>query len=93
MRHCILLTSYITLDHRACLPCTFRLVASEFLLGASVLEVLHLGANYTRTDCEGAYMKPTVQAMYHNSYNTRQTDLIHRRQVNIRLIQLKTQNL
>ena len=30
------------------------MVASEFLLGASVLEVLHLAANYTRTDCEGA---------------------------------------
>ena len=90
---CPLVTLHLTNDHRACLPCTFRLVASEFLLGASVLEVLHLDANYTRTDCEGAYMKPTVQAMYHNSYNTRQTDLIHRRQVNIRLIQLKTQNL
>ena len=93
MRHCILPTSYISLDHRACLPCTIRLVASEFLLGASVLEVLHLDANYTRTDCEGAYMKPSVQAMYHSSYNTSQTELIHHRQVNIRLIQLKKQNL
>ena len=70
MRHCILLTSYITLEHRACLPCTIRLVASELLLGASVLEVLHLDANYTRTDSEGAYMKPTVQAMYHSSHKS-----------------------
>ena len=70
VRNCILLNSYITLDqcndHRACLPCTIRFVASEFLLGASVLEVLHLDANYTRTDCEGAYMKPSVQAMYYS---------------------------
>ena len=31
----------------------------------------------SRTDCEGAYIKPTVQAMYHSSYNTSQTELIH----------------
>lgn len=89
VRHCLLLTSYITLDHRACLPCTIRLVASEFLLGASVLEVLHLDANYTRTDCEGAYLQYKLCIKAHTS----ETELIHRRQVNISLIQLKTQNL